>query len=1032
MMRPISHHQLIGISIMLALIWPITARENMSEAQLRRGFAHPPKSARPLMRWWWPGGDVTDDELSREIRALDAAGFYGGEIQSFTFGLPPVMSPDRRRRIDDIFTPTWFAHLQHVVREAHRRGCVIDLTFGSGWPFGGAFVPPNLSEVELVMAGVSLRGPQSYDGPIPWPPPADTERRMIALGLTRPSSAAFKRRMAKLEKVVAVLAVRGSSPVIETSQKGRRSLIPPRQVVEESGRLEMDSVIDLTDRVTAARRLKWNVPAGEWQLFTFVQRPTDQRVLGGAGGGEQLVVNHMDRRAMSFYLQWIGGRLQSSLNEELGKGLRAIFCDSLEVTSYLFWSDDFLQQFRRRRGYDLKPFLPLLRKPGVAEPYGSYQTKPLYDAPGIGDRIRHDYWQTVSDLWIERFFMPLIAWAHRHGLLARIQPHGAPADVLRVAGLADIPESEDLYDWGRYDFLKFISSGAHLYGRRLVANESFVRIPGDYETTPEMMKIRGDELFAAGINEIIMHGMPYEYMDRPEPGWYPFSSPYTPFSASSHFGPHTPFWAHFPLLNAYFTRLQFVFQNGHTVAPVALYSHRLDYPNRARPRGQEPEIVTALLEHGYDFDYMNEYTLVHHSRILNRQLVTPGRRYRVLLFVGERRLDLALVEKLHAFARAGLPILFVGVVPGEEIGFLNYEERGKRIRRLVRDLFGGRPLSTLVHRSHLRVGRTLFVKDVRQAVQLLSDRENGLGIPPTIRFARRPHGIGFLHVKAGGMDFYFLHNATRDRHMVNVAFPEERRVPEIWNPWDGHIVPAPQYHVSSDGTSMSLRLKPYQSILIGFGTGKRLPHIIQSQLSTVRREGNKLMGIAYMAGTYRTTLSSGREETITIQPGEIPAPRRIEGTWHLRAIGRDKRGQRQVLTMTLKRLKDWTELTSLKYFSGEGHYVIDFTLDSTCFRKDLGVELDLGQLHDVATVRINGRGGMTLLLRPYRVDVTNFLRPGENRLEVVITTTLRNRLLGDALAGDRYFMPIKKRPHLLPSGLVGPVRLIFYKRVRLL
>lgn len=907
----------------------------------------------------------------------------------------------------------------------------MDLTFGSGWPFGGAFVPPELSEVELIMAGVSLRGPRFYDGPVPWPPPADRERRMVVLGLARPSSAALKRRMIELEKIIAVLAVKGSSPVVERAPTEPLSLIPPRQVVRESGRLEMDSIIDLTDRVTPPRRVRWKVPPGTWQLLTFVQRPTGQRVLGGAGQGEQLVVNHMDRRAISFYLRWVGGRLKSYLNGELGKGLRAIFCDSLEVTSYLFWSDDFLHQFRLRRGYDLKPFLPLLRKPGVAEPYGSYQTKPLYDAPGIGDRVRHDYWQTVSDLWIERFFIPLITWAHHNGLLARLQPYGAPADVLRVAGLADIPESEDLYDWGRYDFLKFISSGAHLYGRRLVSNESFVRIPGDYETTPEMMKVRGDELFTAGINEIIMHGMPYQYMNPPEPGWYPFSSPHVPFSASSHFGPHTPFWEHFPLLNAYFTRLQFIFQNGRTVAPVAVYSHLLDYPNRARVRGQNPEIVTALRERGYDFDYMNEYALLHDAHVHNHQLVMPGRRYRALLLVGERRLNLAVVEKLHAFARAGLPILLVEVVPTEEVGFLNYEERGKRIRELIRDLFGGRPLSTIVQGPHLRVGRTLFVKGVREAVRLLGDRENGLGIPPTIRFARPVHGIGFLHVKAGGIDFYFLHNATGERHTVEVTFPEAQRVPEIWNPWDGHITPAPQYRVNPEGISMSLRLKPYQSILIGFGRGRRHPHIVQSQLSTVRREGKKLVGIAYMAGTYRTVLSSGREKNIVIRPGEIPAPRHIEGAWHLKAIGRDRRGQRQIITMTLEKLRDWTELDALKYFSGKGYYAIDFTLDSRYFQKSLGVELDLGQLHDVATIRINGQEVTTLLLRPYCADVTGFLHPGANRLEVVVTTTLRNRLLGDALAGDRHYAQIKKRPRLLPSGLVGPVRLVFYKRVQL-
>ena len=128
----------------------------------------------------------------------------------------------------------------------------------------------------------------------------------------------------------------------------------------------------------------------------------------------------------------------------------------------------------------------------------------------------------------ENFYQPLIDWAQENHLLARVQAHGSPTNNLKVYGHSDIPETEDLYDDGNYDFLKNASSGGHLYGRNIVSSESFVWNNHDYETTPQKMKVYADELLTAGINEIIYHGFPYEYMDRPEPGWHPFSSRYDP------------------------------------------------------------------------------------------------------------------------------------------------------------------------------------------------------------------------------------------------------------------------------------------------------------------------------------------------------------------------------------------------------------------------------------------------------------------------------------------------------------------------
>ena len=395
-----------------------------------------------------------------------------------------------------------------------------------------------------------------------------------------------------------------------------------------------------------------------------------------------------------------------------------------------YWTDGFLEDFKGLRGYDLTPYLPLFKHPGFNDSQADYPSLPLFDAPEIGARIRHDYWQTVSDVMIDNFYQPLIDWSRENHLLSRIQAHGSSTDNLKVYGHSDIPETEDLYDDGKYDFLKNASSGGHLYGRSITSSETFVWDYHDYETTPQKMKIYADELFTAGINEIIEHGFAYEYMDRPEPGWHPFSSRYElDYTCSSHLNFHNPFWEYFPALNDYMARIQYLSQNSHFVAPVALYSHLFGFPEGQTDANYPLEY--SLMAHGYNFDFINEDILVNHSKVVSHQLETPGSSYKALVFRDETRLSLALVRKLREFSQEGLPVVFAAAAPAEEIGFLHYVENGGEIKQLVTEMLGGVSPESVAASAEKKNGTTLFVKDDTRVAELLAA---SLGIHPDLRF----------------------------------------------------------------------------------------------------------------------------------------------------------------------------------------------------------------------------------------------------------------------------------------------------------
>ena len=124
--------------------------------------------------------------------------------------------------------------------------------------------------------------------------------------------------------------------------------------------------------------MSWKVPDGNWLLFSFIQEPTGQQVTGGAGAGTQYVLDHLSKAALQKHIDAIGEAGKKYYGDEYGKGLRAIFCDSLEVQGYnAYWSDGFLAEFQKLRGYDLTPYLPLFKHPGYSDSQSNYPSLPL-------------------------------------------------------------------------------------------------------------------------------------------------------------------------------------------------------------------------------------------------------------------------------------------------------------------------------------------------------------------------------------------------------------------------------------------------------------------------------------------------------------------------------------------------------------------------------------------------------------------------------------------------------------------------------
>jgi hypothetical protein len=924
---------------------------------VREQFQSPPKKYRPLARWWWPGNGVTDEELRREIGVLDEAGFGGAEIQPFIKGFDvKQFSESQRQRMESYATPSFFHHVATAAEEARKRGMFIDHTFGSGWPFGGGMaITPELAAIELRSTHISVDGPAKLQRRLPMPAVTDGDPS-YGSEILDALPEGWAERMKKRTKLEAVVAVRGEDAQWYFNQGGGRA-------VRKTGRLQKDTPIVLTSYLQPDGTLMWDVPDGTWQIFVFSSVPTGQRVNAGAGGGPQLVMDHMNAEAFAAHAKRVGDDAIPILGEFFGDGMRAIFCDSLEVRANLFWSGDFLAEFRRRRGYDLTPYLPILKVQSHSEPLGEFFDVPVFEIERAGSEVRHDYRLTVSELMNERFYGQFNKWARDHKLLSRTQAHGAPTDVLQTYGEADIPETEDLFDNGGYDFLKMAASAAHVYGRSIVGSESFVWANAVYQTTPEKIKIATDELLTAGVNAIVYHGFPYIIPEIPPPGWHPFtgimSGPY-----SSQCNELNPFWPYFVQLNSYITRMQYVSQSGRNVAAVALY--RNDLAHGADEQPPTPKLNQALMDAGYNYDHINAGSLLNctvHDGILTTR---GGASYRGLVFPALGAIEAELAEKLAEFANARLPIIFAGEAPMRAEGML---ENARNTRRLQAAM------------KRLRQSRTAsFASDHQGALAVLRNT-----VKPNVRFYGA--ALPFIQKRLGRINAFFLRNRSDAMQKLNAEF-EAKGAPELWDPWTGAIKAIADTRRNGNWVEVEVEMDPYASALIVFDPENNATHAV----ANAAPKGRALV----------------RTEAIGV------------AGWKFTATGMVPSGITATIHRDLQMLLDWSLDDELRGFSGSGAYATAFTVDAADARRQL--ILDLGEVRDVAEIEVNGRKVATLLLRPYRADISKFIRSGENQLQVTVTNALFNSLV---LRNPRLFRagPTENASGLKSSGLIGPVRL---------
>ena len=916
----------LGGLLLAVLTIALASRAAVGGDPLWDGFQNPPAVARPLARWVWPGNQVSRKEILRELDVLKANGFGGVEINGWD--RPPYWFPLQEEPLPWL-SPEWCEMIKFTADAARDRNMVTDMLVGPGWALGGPDIPKEEQSHELRLKTLKLTGPDSFQG--------------------------------RIEDL--------------TSDKDK--LLFLRLVPEATH--EFQPGIDLMDRVAEDGTVQFDVPPGKHRLYAGTVLVGHDLLHHSVPGGAGHKVDYFNAHAVGRYLERISSALGTRLGGKLGDGLRAIFFESIELFGPN-WTGDFLEQFAKRRGYQLEPYLPF-----VLEGHAPEDDTPRADTLR---RARYDFHKTLVELILEASYQQYTEWCHRQGLQSKVESYGWPNvyDMVGMALTADIPEGmtvlyrddpssvDPLMDGIEYaTWNKRAASGAHLNGRPIVSCEAFVTfVP--FQATLEYIKQATDLNFITGVN--LSSACVYAYA--------PPGAPYPGGVAYGDFSEQTPWWIHVRQLTDYNARLSWVFQQTRYQGQVAILGptadiwarHNLDRKWVASAPWYLPYLWQVIHSNGCGADFVNE-RVVQQASFDGGKLRYGPMAYQLLIVAEAQSMEPATAKALQNFAEAGGRILFVGRAPDRSPGLKDAGVGDAAVRDAIQAALKMDPHRVAVVKPPERDNV------ISWADQQLTE----VGVERPVTIAQPDPRLLQTHHRVGDREVFFFSNSHRDQALQFQAhFATGDKTPWCWDPQSGNRQP---FWYAERKNELTIELGPLESLLLVFEPemeveARRKPEVDWQNFTEIHTPWH-----------------------VTLHPAEGPSSEKL-----------------------LPKLVDFglSDDVDLSAFAGVAIYRTTFDVDDA-----QRTMLSLGTVHGSCEAWLNGH---PLGVRWYgrRVyDVSDLLKSGKNELQVKVATvnhnycrtiTHKNPMAKHWVTSPRQLQPGQEGRETVPVGMLGPVRLL--------
>ena len=735
----------ISALLFLLLLFACSSERNLTEIE---EWPEITSECKPWTYWWWMGSAVDSTNLTKNLETLSQAGIGGVHV------IPIYGVKGYEKSYIPYLSPEWMSMLAHTVSEAGRLDMGVDMTTGTGWPFGGPQIGPEDAASLARIETFECPGGKIFTHTFP------------------------------AHDLQALMAY---------SHDGR--------------------AVSLMDRIeSTSGKLEWNVHGGSWSVYALSIEGTQQQVKRAAPGAEGNVLDYFSEKSLGKYLK----RFDTAFGD-YGDSIpvRAFYNDSFEVYRSN-WTDDLLSEFIRLRGYDLRNFLIELKNNGqsdlesrVRHDYNETVSDLLYEqftvpwvswAESRGSLTRSQAHGSPGNL-LDLYAAADIPETEAFGT------SGFPIPGLRID--PDMPEH-----FGKPDILvsKFASSVAHVTGKPLVSSESCTWLGEHFKVALSQIKPEIDALFVSGVNHVFFHGTAYSPEEAAWPGWLFYAS--TNFGASNTFHrdlpeltsyiarcqsflqdgkPANDVLLYWPVHDRWRAETDEDMLHHFQVHNADIWLYGTPFHDAAQ----------TMWDRGFTFDYVSDRMLLS-AEMTQEGIKAEGGIYRTIVVPGCRFMPYATFEKLVGLAQEGADVVFTGSLPEDVPGLGNFAEERARFRELLDMIKPSKAGNG--HFTQAPMGKGSFI--IGQELEHLL-AENGINREPAVddglEFVRRSHDRGY---------HYFFTNLSGTKPDGWVTLGTEATSAVLYDPLTGKNGVAAVRRGTGGGTEVYLQLEPGRSCIL--------------------------------------------------------------------------------------------------------------------------------------------------------------------------------------------------------------------------
>ena len=865
------------------------------------------------------------------------------------------------------FSPAWRELYKHALREANRLGLEISLNIQSGWNLGGPMVSADDAAKKLTWSELQITGPTNFNAALPVPQNRENYYHDSFVVAYRVKENKPSHRSLENWREKALLKTLEPFSTPNTSPLFQEFPATPD---EEDTRAA--DVIDLTSKLGADGKLSWNPPEGTWQIFRFGYTIGDHSYVSTASEGWQRApgATH-DSYALDVFDASAFQRYWNAVVEPLIADAGPLAGKTLKYLHTDSWEVENVNWTPTLRAeFQKRCGYDLL-------PWLPVISGKIVNSRNESDCFLFDFRKTLGELTIDNHYKLFRDNAHSHGLEIHPEsggPHAVPIDAQRDLGWDDVPMSEfwawswehRIGDENRF-FVKQPASAAHTYGHKITQDEGFTTIgPNWQEKIWSNLKPSFDKALCEGMNRLVWHA----FVCSPDSTGIPGQQ----YFAGTHLNPKVTWWQKSAPFFNYINRCQFLLQQGFFVADVCYY-YGDHVPNFAQLKKSDP----AKILPGYDYDVITEEALIERASVRDGRIVLPdGMSYRVLVLSDRDMISLPVLKKIKELIAAGATI--IGPKPAHGETLENFPASDGEVTKLADEIWN-RKIGT---------GRVIADKSAREFLQ--AD-----GVPPDCEFlpaANSSANFDYIHRTADDAEIYFVANRSTNSVSANCIFRVAGKTPEIWDGVSGEHKFAAAYEEKEGRTTVPLEFPPCASLFVVF----REP-----------------------SAEHPATATSN---SLNFSPLE-----EISGAWTVHFDPRWGGPE----SARFDELVSWPMRTEpgIKFYSGTATYERTFDLSKSAIHDSQSkIYLDLGDVHELAEVKVNGKSCGVVWSPPFRVDVSGAIKSSENKLEIEVVNFWPNRIIGDAsFPPEKRFTKtnirkLTQNTPLEPSGLLGPVKLL--------